>query len=180
MLPNLAQLEARVAEVMAKWRVPGAERVAVSWNERLRTTAGRAFYKEGRIELNPQLLANSPKDLDDVLVHEAAHVAAYRLFGDYGSAHGRHWRGLMRIAGVEPNVTHDLPVPRAARRRRGHVYLRVCDACGDRRMSRAVRYDRCACGSAKDFLVLRAPATANGVQTLQAMTLDEVRARWAQ
>lgn len=180
MLPKVADLEARVAEVMAKWRVPPGPPVAVTWNDRLVTTAGRAFYKEGRIELNPQLLANSPKEIDDVLVHEAAHVAAYRLFGDYGSAHGRHWRGLMRIAGVEPAVTHDLPVPRASRRRRGHVYLRVCDACGDRRIARAVRYDRCACGSAKDFLVLRAPATANGVQTLQAMTLEDVRARWAE
>lgn len=180
MLPKVDELEARVAEVMAKWRVPPAAKVEVRWNDRLRTTAGRAFYREGRIELNPSLLATSPKDLDDVLVHEAAHVAVFRLFGEHGAAHGRHWRGLMRLAGVRPDVTHDLPVPKSVRRRRGHVFLRVCDACGDRRIARAVRYDRCACGSAKDFLVLRAPATANGVQTLQAMSLDDVRARWAQ
>lgn len=181
-LPPIDHLEARVAELMTRWRVPPGAPVTVGWNPRLRTTAGRAFGREGRIELNEELLARSPSELDTVLVHEAAHVAAFRLFGPHCPAHGRHWRGLMRLAGLPPDVTHDLPLPERVqrRRRRGHVYLRVCDACGDRRIGRAVRYDRCACGVAAKFLVLRAPATMTGLELLRAMPVDEVRQRCAQ
>ena len=76
--------------------------VEVSWNRRLATTAGRAFVRGGRIELNPRLLATVPDQIDSVLVHEAAHVAAFRLFGENIPAHGRHWRSLMRLAGCAP------------------------------------------------------------------------------
>ena len=177
-LPTPDLLEARVAEMFALWRVPPGAPVPVSWNSRLRTTAGRAFYREGRIELNPELLERSPDHVDTVLVHEAAHVAAYRLFGSHCPAHGRHWRGLMRLAGLPPDVTHQLPIPRGRRSRRSErLYLRVCDACGNRRIARIVRYDACACGAARRFLVLRAPATGGGLDALRNLSLAEVRER---
>lgn len=179
-LPPIEQLEARVAAMMTRWRVPPGPLVTVAWNPRLRTTAGRAFGREGRIELNPELLALSPKELDTVLVHEAAHLAAFRLFGARCPAHGRHWRGLMRLAGLPPDVTHDLPLPPRVRRgHRRHIYLRLCDACGARRIARAVRYERCACGVTSQFLVLRAPATEGGLETLREMPVAEVRQRCA-
>lgn len=173
-LPKLADLERRVVELFAHWRVPAGEPVTVHWNARLHTTAGRAFSREGRIELNPTMLAAVPAELDVVLVHEAAHVAAHRLFGPNVQAHGRHWRGLMRLAGLPPDITHDLPV-RRRRTRRGHLYLRVCDGCGDRRIARVVRYDACVCGLADRFLVLRAPANDGGLSALREIPLHEVR-----
>ncbi len=177
-LPPIEDLHARVAEMFALWRVPPGPAVSVSWNSRLRSTAGRAFYREGRIELNPELLERSPDHVDTVLVHEAAHVAAHRMFGDHCPAHGRHWRGLMRLAGLPPDVTHSLPVPRARRSRRSErIYLRVCDACGNRRIARTVRYDACACGAGRRFHVLRAPATSGGLDALRNLSLAEVRER---
>ncbi len=177
-LPTPDLLEARVVEMFALWRVPLGAPVVVSWNSRLRSTAGRAFYREGRIELNPALLERSPDQIDTVLVHEAAHVAAHRLFGSRCPAHGRHWRGLMRLAGLPPDVTHALPVPLGQRsRRRERIYLRVCDACGGRRIARIVRYDACACGAVRRFFVLRAPATAGGLDALRNMSLAEARER---
>lgn len=174
-LPPRDELEDRVDELFRLWRVPPGPRVRVDWNERLRTTAGRAFGGE-RIELNPELLGDSPDALRTVLVHEAAHVAAVRLFGPRVAAHGRHWRGLMRLAGLPPDITHDLPVRRDRRRRRW-LYLRLCDPCGARRIARAVRYDACRCGRSERFLVLRAAETAMGLAALRAMTLAEARKR---
>ena len=158
---------------MRHWRVPGP-RATVGWNERLRSTAGRAFGREGRIELNPRLLAHRQRELHVVLVHEAAHLAAHRLYGPSVPPHGRHWRALMRLCGLPPAITHDLPVPPARRRR--HLFLRVCDACGDRRIARAVRYRACACG-AERFLVMRAPASPGGLLALRRLRLPEVRRR---
>ncbi|MFY9341950.1 MAG: SprT family zinc-dependent metalloprotease [Planctomycetota bacterium] len=182
-LPTAAELTTRASELLAGWRVADT-RIRVRWNRRLTTTAGRAFQRNGRIELNPTLLAKAPTELPAVLVHEAAHIAAFRLFGPNIPAHGRHWRSLMRLAGHEPAVTHDIPVDdvRAAaraparHRRRRFVYLRVCDACGDRALFAAMRYGRChGCAARDSFLVMKAPASAAGRAALANLTLTEVR-----
>jgi predicted SprT family Zn-dependent metalloprotease len=182
-LPTPVELQARVAELMATWRVVDTM-VTVVWNDKLTTTAGRAFQRQGRVELNPTLLARAPDQLPMVLVHEAAHIAAFRLFGANIAAHGRHWRSLMRLAGHEPSVTHDIPVDdlrpagsRARRVRRSYVYLRVCDRCGDRQLLEALRYGRCAdCAARDSFLVMKAPASAAGRTALSRLTLADVRA----
>lgn len=173
-LPPPRDLEQQAVELLRLWRVPDTG-VRVRWNARLRTSAGRAFVQSGRVELNPHLLEQSPGQLRTVLVHEVAHVAAARLFGAHQPAHGRHWRGLMRLAGETPSITHDMPVPR--RRRRRYLYLRVCDGCGDRRIGDAVRYAACACGARDRFLVLRAPAGPGGRAALQRVSLSEARRR---
>jgi predicted SprT family Zn-dependent metalloprotease len=181
-LPTVTELTERAIALLADWRVVDT-RVEVAWNDRLTTTAGRAFQKRGRIELNPTVLARAPDQLAMVLVHEAAHIAAFRLFGANIPAHGRHWRSLMRLAGHEPAVTHDIPVDdlrpaaSARRRRASFVYLRVCDACGDRQMMDAVRYGRCGgCDARDSFLVMKARAGAAGRAALARLTLAQVRA----
>ncbi len=184
-LPVEPELKRRAAALLASWRVLDTA-VDVVWNGKLTTTAGRAFQQRGRIELNPTLLARAPDQLPIVLAHEAAHIAAFRLFGPRIPAHGRHWRSLMRLAGHEPAITHDIPIDdvrrpalraRPARPRRRFVYLRVCEACGDRALLAAVRYGRCGGCSARDsFLVMKAPASPSGRAALSRLTLADVRA----
>ncbi|MBL8753196.1 MAG: SprT-like domain-containing protein [Planctomycetes bacterium] len=181
-LPTVAELTERCAALFAQWRVLDT-RIEVAWNDRLTTTAGRAFQKRGRIELNPKVLARAPDQVSMVLAHEAAHIAAFRLFGANIPAHGRHWRSLMRLAGHEPAVTHDIPVDdlraaaRARPRRATFVYLRVCDACGDRQLMAALRYGRCGgCDARDSFLVMKARAGAAGRAALERLTLAQVRA----
>lgn len=181
-LPSPEHLTQRVRELLTAWRVRDPE-VEVAWNGRLTTTAGRAFVRRGRVELNPHLLARAPDQVELVLTHEAAHVAAFRLFGANIPAHGRHWRSLMRLAGLPPEVTHRIPLdgiaPRRRRTRRRYLYLRLCDACGNRVVAPSVRYGRChGCSSRDEFLVVKAPATAAGRQRLDALTPDEVRAHF--
>lgn len=181
-LPTPEQLEQRAAELFTQWRVLDTE-VAVTWNGRLSTTAGRAFVKSGRIELNPSLLAKSLDQVDVVLTHEAAHVAAFRLFGDNIPAHGRHWRSLMRHAGCEPDVTHKMPVDdvRKRRTRRArYLYLRMCGACGERAVLEQVRYGRCSgCSNRDSYMVVKTKASAAGRRALLRMTDDDVRAHFA-
>jgi predicted SprT family Zn-dependent metalloprotease len=177
-LPAAAELERRAAALLAQWRVHETA-VSVRWNARLTTTAGRAFLRGARIELNPTLLGRAPDQLSVVLAHEAAHIAAFRLFGPNIPAHGRHWRSLMRLAGHAPEVTHRIPVD-GARRGRGRarfLYLRVCQSCGDRRIATAVRYGRChGCEARGDYLVVKAKATTAGRVALERLTAPAVRA----
>jgi SprT protein len=175
-LPDPSELERRAAALLAQWRVPQTG-VQVQWNRRLSTTAGRAFLRGARIELNPKLLARAPDQLPVVLAHEAAHIAAFRLFGPNIPAHGRHWRSLMRLAGHEPAITHDIPVEgRRARRRRRYWYLRLCERCGDRQVGRALRYGRChGCAARESYLVVKAPATAAGQAALERLTATDVK-----
>ncbi len=175
-LPAATELERRVADLLTQWRVTQAA-VRVVWNERLTTTAGRAFLRNGRIELNPTLLARAPDQLAMVLVHEAAHIAAFRLFGPNIPAHGRHWRSLMALAGHVPEVTHKIPLRSVRTGRPRYFYLRVCDACGDRTIQATIRYGRCHGCSARDsFLVMKAPATVAGKAALARLSLADVRA----
>lgn len=177
-LPATDWLELRVAELFRVWRVPPGPAVSVGWNPRLQTTAGRAFAAENRIELNPELLGDWPDEIPAILGHEAAHLAAHRLFGPRVAAHGRHWRALMRLVGLPPEIAHDMPVRTVARRRRrSFLYLRICDRCGERRVARVVRYGVCRCGANDRYLVLRAAASAQGLAMLHAMSLSDVQRR---
>lgn len=173
-LPSPVELERLARDWLQRWRVVDTD-VAVQWNVRLRTCAGRAFYQQGRIELNPHLLGRHPDQVETVLVHEAAHLAASRLFGPRTPAHGRHWRALMAHAGLPPEPCHKLEVQNLRRRR--YYYLRVCDACGVRRIARTVRYPPCRCGAGERYLVMRASANQAGLQALRQLSLPELRQR---
>jgi predicted SprT family Zn-dependent metalloprotease len=175
-LPTATELEQSAIALLATWRVVDTK-VGVLWNDRLTTTAGRAFLRAGSIELNPHLLGKAPDQVPMVLTHETAHIAAFRLFGPNIPAHGRHWRSLMRLAGFAPEVTHRIPVDELRRGRRRFVYLRVCEQCGDRQLLDRPRYGKCVGCSARDsFLVMKATAGPSGEAALQRMTLADVRA----
>lgn len=182
-LPTPEQLQQRASALFTQWRVLDTG-VEVAWNGRLSTTAGRAFVRGGRIELNPTLLAGAPDQIEVVLTHEAAHVAAYRLFGEHIPAHGRHWRSLMRMAGQQPEVTHKMPVAHLRRkkpvRRRRYLYLRMCGRCGDRAVLEQVRYGRCGdCSNRDSYLVVKTQASAAGRRALLRMSDGEVRAHFS-
>jgi predicted SprT family Zn-dependent metalloprotease len=179
-LPPADELQHRAVALFGLWRVADAS-VRVVWNDRLTTTAGRAFLQLGQIELNPRLLQRAADQVEPVLVHEAAHLAAHRLFGPNIPAHGRHWRSLMRLAGQPPAVTHDIPVQGLRRVRRRYLYLRVCGDCGDRLIAPVLRYGRChGCNQRDGFLVLKAPATAAGQRALESLPIAAVRERCRQ
>ena len=123
-----------------------ANTLAVSWNPRMRTAAGRAFAKDFRIELNPRL-QDLPADqreteLRSTFLHELAHLFAFARAGRRRiQPHGIEWQ----------EACHDLGIPGEARchaldfkpRRLTRNYAYSCPHCRAviqrvRRLSRRV------------------------------------------
>lgn len=65
-------------------------------------TAGRAFYKSWRIELNTQLFQeNQNVFITRTIPHEVAHLISYALYGNEGMGHKTRWKSVMRALGVQ-------------------------------------------------------------------------------
>lgn len=121
-----------------KWHVPGlVESLSIRFSARLRATLGRSEPKTGRVLLHT-LLREAPKSmLREVLCHEAAHVAAYRLYGKRIQPHGAEWKALVRLAGYSPTVRHSLgSASRARRSRERFTTVHTCPVCQTRRFAR--------------------------------------------
>lgn len=107
-----------------------AEKVVVEWNPRMRTTAGRAFWPCGKIELNPKLRELAPDEVQQTLLHELAHLLAYARVGRRRiTAHGPEWRQACADLGIPgESATHSLPLPGRTMKRQWRY---ACPACGE-------------------------------------------------
>jgi SprT protein len=123
----------------------GAARIArhlrVEWNSRLKTTAGRADYRQKLVSLNPRL-REYPAEIDRTLRHELAHILAqFRAGRRRILPHGPEWRQACCDLGIaDEKRCHNLPFPVSERARR---YLYKCPNCQrafprTRRIRRAV------------------------------------------
>ena len=123
-----ADLETKARELL---RAMGAARIAtelcVEWNSRLKTSAGRADYRQKLISLNPRLLEH-PAEIDRTVRHEVAHILAqFRAGRRRILPHGDEWRAACRDLGIaDEKRCHNLPFPVSARARR---YLYRCPNC---------------------------------------------------
>ena len=89
----------------ATWGLPGFEqRLRISFSPRLSRSLGRCTPRTGRIALHPALYAASRARVAEVLCHEAAHVAAYELFGGTARPHGPEWAALVAAVGFRPKL----------------------------------------------------------------------------
>ncbi|WP_193213489.1 SprT-like domain-containing protein [Luteolibacter marinus] len=121
-----------------------ARRVRVTWNARMQTTAGRAWWPDRLIELNPKLKELPPEEMWRTLRHELAHLVAYERAGRRRiEPHGAEWRAACGELGI-PNEQpfHNLPFKRK-RMRRNFAY--VCPQCltSIRRVKRISRVVAC-------------------------------------
>ena len=110
-----------------------SKQVVVVWNRRMRTAAGRAFYQNSRIEMNPKLQtlpgADSEKEIEGSFLHELAHLVAFnRNPGKRIQPHGHEWKKACVDLGIPgEDRCHSLDFqPR--RMKRNHAY--VCINCG--------------------------------------------------
>ncbi|NNE94233.1 MAG: hypothetical protein HKN23_21500 [Verrucomicrobiales bacterium] len=109
-----------------------ARRVYVEWNLRMRTAAGRAHYRDNRIELNPALLklpgVDGTAEMDRTLRHELAHLVAHtRAKGRRIQPHGPEWKKACTDLGIpDESRCHTLPFePRRVKRK----FLYECPTC---------------------------------------------------
>ena len=91
-----------------KWDVPElADEIRYEWSTRLRRSLGRAYPERNLIRLSSLLKdAKYAPLFDEVLCHEAAHVAVFHTFGNQAASHGPEWEHLVRIAGYEARSSH--------------------------------------------------------------------------
>lgn len=105
-----------------------ASRLVVCWNPRMRTAAGRAFWPQARIELNPALGRFGDGEIRRTLKHELAHLLAHdRVPHRRMAPHGTEWRQACADLGIpgEP-ACHRLALqPRRPMRK--HAY--ACPHC---------------------------------------------------
>ena len=121
-----------------------ADQVKVVWNSRMRTTAGRAFWPEAKIELNPKLEELAPDEVKSTLLHELAHLVAYARAGRKRiNAHGVEWRQACADLGIpRERATHSLPLPGRTMQKKWRY---ACPACGEGfdRVRKMKRYAGC-------------------------------------
>lgn len=121
-----------------------SDRVSVSWNPRLQTTAGTAEYVTSRIDLNPKLRSIGPEAIDRILRHELAHlVANERAAGRRIQPHGIEWKKACADLGIPgEKASHSLPL-RTRKRLPNYAYR--CPNCEEVvfRVRRMARYSAC-------------------------------------
>lgn len=120
------------------------DKLQVRWNHRMRTTAGRAFWPDAVIELNPKLKEIAPDEVQRTLLHELAHLVAYSRAGRRRiTAHGVEWQQACNDVGIPgEGVTHSLPLPGRKMRKR---WSYSCPVCGEgfERVRKIKRYAGC-------------------------------------
>ncbi|QTN32304.1 SprT-like domain-containing protein [Akkermansiaceae bacterium] len=105
-----------------------ARKVRVSWNPRMRTTAGRAWWPDRSIEMNPKLREIADAQVWRTLKHEFAHLIAYERCGRRRiDPHGAEWRAACAELGIPDETTyHNLPL-KGRKITRNHFYS--CPSC---------------------------------------------------
>ena len=127
-LPPASALQERATALLYDL---GAEKLAarlrVDWNNRMRTTVGRADFHRSLILLNPALQKFGPAEIDRTLRHELAHLLAYARSRGPILPHGGEWRKACFDLGIPgERAGHTLPLAGRALRRR---YIYRCKNC---------------------------------------------------
>lgn len=111
------------------------EHVEVTFSSSLKRRLGRALPTRGRVLLSETLRSAPSAVLREVLVHELAHIVAFRQHGASAKPHGAEWRGL--VSGVGFPARTALPAgPSEVRRKATGEYLYFCPVCQARRRAR--------------------------------------------
>jgi len=99
-----------------------APEISVEISSRMTRSLGRCYPDRQLIRIAKYVLEHSEDLFQEVLCHEAAHVAAHELHGRSIRPHGPEWKTLIQMAGYPPTVRYKgVPLsrlPQRARRKR--------------------------------------------------------------
>jgi Uncharacterized protein conserved in bacteria len=129
LLPSARELQDRARSLLRGLDVGIlTDHVRVEWNERMRTTVGRADFRRCLISLNPALQEFGPAEIDRTLRHELAHLLAHFRFGRRRiQPHGREWRDACCELGISgERAGHTLPLVGRSLSRRFIYYCQNC------------------------------------------------------
>lgn len=128
------------------WEIPElVTRLHVRFSPRLRTTWGRTQPARGVITLAKALETGPREHLEEVLCHEAAHVAAHMKHGRGARPHGPEWAALVELAGFSPMRALRIGAPSVSQGQPRTLFEHRCTVCQFRRLARRpVHAWRCA------------------------------------
>ncbi len=106
-------------------------------------SAGKADINKGIIRLNYDFYKQYPEIMvNEILVHEYAHLIAYAIdskCGNKHSPHGKTWKYVMSKLGVAPRRTHSLDISKTYVRKMSYFLYRC--QCSEHQLS-AIRHNR--------------------------------------
>ncbi len=113
-----------------------------------RVSAGMAYCSRGKIGLSTTVL-HTPRQVEETLVHEYAHLLAFSRHGRKSVGHGPLWQEAMADLGAKPEVRHRYKTVKRNQARQEILYR--CDRCGcefsrTRRFAKGRRYLHVDCG----------------------------------
>lgn len=117
------------------------------------TCGGTANYSKMELNFNAGLMVdNWDEYMNQIIPHEVAHIIKTHIYG-YGkgvnSAHGLHWKRVMRALGVEPDRTHNMDVSKVKQHKsplKKYIYVCTC-GCEKEVVLSAVRHNRMVRGT---------------------------------
>ena len=114
MIESGAQLPDRLLHQLrrwgALWGIPGlSKKVTISYSSRLSRTLARCRPLKAHIALRSDLIGAPYPLLEEIVCHEFAHLATYKLYGLKAKPHGKQWRELMCKVGYEPRIRIQAP-----------------------------------------------------------------------
>ena len=74
------------------------------------TYAGRAWYKQHKVEFNTVLAEENGDRFENTVIHEVSHLVTNALFPSAKQAHGPEFKRVMATLGGEPNTYHKYDV----------------------------------------------------------------------
>ena len=90
------------------------------------TVGGTTNPSTYEIRLNPVFLGHYKEEfVNDTVVHEYAHVVALKLYPN-SKPHGKEWKKLMRLLGVEPTRCHSYNNQLIYEKRATRTYMCTC------------------------------------------------------
>ncbi len=111
-LPSATALQERAVSLLLGLRAENlAARLRVDWNDRMRTTVGRADFERCLILLNPALQKFGAAEIDRTLRHELAHLLAHFRSRRQIPPHGPQWQKACCDLGIPgERAGHTLPL----------------------------------------------------------------------
>ena len=105
----MEKIRQRVAELVkianTLWPNHSFDDLTVKMNNRLTSTAGRAWLQTGLVEFSTSLYeANTDAFMEDTIPHEVAHIIAYRVYGSSG--HDAAWKQVCYALGSNTSRLH--------------------------------------------------------------------------
>jgi len=103
----------------------------------LRVSLGIAYPERNLVRINSILQSENLGDvLEEVICHEAAHIAAYHLYGPKIKSHGPEWKELVTKAGFLPRTKLSCDLIEPQLKSPSQLYVHTCLICQSNRASK--------------------------------------------